>query len=52
MVTVRTVAARFGTRLRQAVTEPLREILTRPGALTILGFVALFKLGEARRWPA
>ena len=30
-----------------AVVEPLREILTRPGALTILGFVALFKLGEA-----
>ena len=46
-VTVRAVAARFGARLRAAVTEPLREILARPGAPTILGFVALFKLGEA-----
>ena len=27
--------------------EPLREFLTRPGAATIIAFVALFKLGEA-----
>ncbi len=34
-------------RLRLAVVEPLREFLGRPGAGTILSFVALFKLGEA-----
>ncbi len=34
-------------RLRLAVVEPLREFLGRPGAGTILAFVALFKLGEA-----
>ena len=33
--------------LRSAVLEPLREFLARPGAATILGFVMLFKLGEA-----
>lgn len=33
--------------LRQAVWEPLRELLARPGAVTILAFVLLFKLGEA-----
>ncbi len=40
-------ATAFAHRLRTAVVDPLREILSRPGALTILGFVALFKLGEA-----
>ncbi len=39
--------AAFASRLRTAIVDPLREILSRPGALTILGFVALFKLGEA-----
>ena len=34
-------------RARQAVADPLRDFLTRPGAWTILAFVALFKLGEA-----
>lgn len=34
-------------RLRAAVIDPLLEFLTRPGALVILAFVALFKLGEA-----
>ena len=29
------------------MVEPLREFLARPGAATILAFVALFKLGEA-----
>jgi PAT family beta-lactamase induction signal transducer AmpG len=29
------------------VVEPLREFLSRPGALTIIAFIALFKLGEA-----
>jgi PAT family beta-lactamase induction signal transducer AmpG len=29
------------------VIEPLREFVSRPGAWTILAFVALFKLGEA-----
>ncbi len=33
--------------LRAAVLVPLANLLARPGALTILGFVALFKLGEA-----
>lgn len=34
-------------RVRQAIVEPLGEFLARPGAVTILAFVALFKLGEA-----
>jgi PAT family beta-lactamase induction signal transducer AmpG len=34
-------------RLGTAVVDPLREFLTRPGAWAILGYVALFKLGEA-----
>jgi len=38
---------RFSQRLQRAVIEPLHEFLTRPGALLILAFVALFKLGEA-----
>ena len=47
IATVRAAAMRLGARLRAAVIEPLREIMARPGAPTILGFVALFKLGEA-----
>jgi MFS transporter, PAT family, beta-lactamase induction signal transducer AmpG len=39
--------AGLASRLTTAVIEPLREFLTRPGAGLILGFVALFKLGEA-----
>jgi MFS transporter, PAT family, beta-lactamase induction signal transducer AmpG len=46
-VAPRLTTAGLAVRLRTAVIEPLREILSRPGALTILGFVALFKLGEA-----
>ena len=38
---------RFIPRIRHAVVDPLREFLTRPGAITILAFVALFKLDEA-----
>ncbi len=38
---------RFVARIRHAVVDPLREFLTRPGAITILAFVALFKLDEA-----
>ncbi|MSP05494.1 MAG: MFS transporter [Acetobacteraceae bacterium] len=34
-------------RLRHAVLEPLLDIVVRPGAWTVLAFVALFKLGEA-----
>jgi PAT family beta-lactamase induction signal transducer AmpG len=34
-------------RLLHAVVEPMREFLTRPGAIAVLAFVALFKLGEA-----
>ncbi|MEJ0018150.1 MAG: MFS transporter [Acetobacteraceae bacterium] len=37
----------LGNRLVRAVIEPLRDFLTRPGAVLILAFVALFKLGEA-----
>ncbi|HEY7576240.1 MAG TPA: MFS transporter [Acetobacteraceae bacterium] len=43
----RLVAATFAVRLAHAVVEPLRDFLTRRGALLILAFVALFKLGEA-----
>jgi PAT family beta-lactamase induction signal transducer AmpG len=39
--------ATFASRLAHAVIEPLRDFLTRRGALLILAFVALFKLGEA-----
>ena len=34
-------------RARRAILDPLRDFLGRHGALTILAFVALFKLGEA-----
>jgi PAT family beta-lactamase induction signal transducer AmpG len=34
-------------RVRHAVVEPLTEFLSRPGALVILAFIALFKLDEA-----
>ncbi len=34
-------------RLRQALWEPLADFLARPGAFLILGFIALFRLGEA-----
>jgi PAT family beta-lactamase induction signal transducer AmpG len=40
-------ASGFASRIGRAVVEPLREFLGRPGAGTILAFVALFKLGEA-----
>jgi PAT family beta-lactamase induction signal transducer AmpG len=43
----RLAMAGFGARLRLAVVAPLRDFWARPGAATILGFVALFKLGEA-----
>ena len=33
--------------LRRAIADPLRDLLTRPGAGQILAFVMLFKLGEA-----
>jgi PAT family beta-lactamase induction signal transducer AmpG len=39
--------AGWGARLRLAVVDPFRDMLTRPGWPLILGFVALFKLGEA-----
>ncbi len=35
------------TRLRRAVVQPLGEFLSRSGAVEILCFVLLFKLGEA-----
>ena len=43
----RTLATGIAARFRQAIVAPLHEFLTRPGAATILAFVALFKLGEA-----
>ena len=43
----RTISASLGARLAHAVIEPLRDFLTRGGAILILAFVALFKLGEA-----
>jgi PAT family beta-lactamase induction signal transducer AmpG len=42
-VTAGGIAARFAA----AVVAPLRDFLLRPGALLILAYVALFKLGEA-----
>lgn len=39
--------AGWGARLRLAVVDPFRDMLTRPGWPLVLGFVALFKLGEA-----
>jgi PAT family beta-lactamase induction signal transducer AmpG len=40
-------SARVRARLQDAVVVPLQDVLARPGAPTILAFVALFKLGEA-----
>jgi len=37
----------IGAWLAAAVVAPVRDFLCRPGAWLILGFVALFKLGEA-----
>lgn len=37
----------FAARMKRAVVDPFRDFLARPGAWTILAFVALFKLGEA-----
>ncbi len=37
----------LASRLSAAVLDPLRDFLRRPGAWTILGYVATFKLGEA-----
>ncbi len=44
---VETRPERLVTQVRHAVVDPLREFLTRPGAITILAFVAVFKLDEA-----
>ncbi|MGA9868896.1 MAG: MFS transporter, partial [Acetobacteraceae bacterium] len=46
-VAERPAPARLRERLSAAIVEPLREMLGRRGAGTILAFVALFKLGEA-----
>lgn len=37
----------FAARITRAVMEPLRDFLTRQGAVAILLYVALFKVGEA-----
>ncbi len=37
----------IAARLRDGVVEPLREFVSRRGAWAMLGYVALFKLGEA-----
>jgi PAT family beta-lactamase induction signal transducer AmpG len=33
--------------LREAVVEPLRDLLSRPGALQLLALIALYKFGDA-----
>jgi len=43
----RQAIAGFAARMQHAVLDPLAEFLSRPGAIGILLFVALFKLGEA-----
>ena len=40
-------AVASGGGLRHAVIDPVRSFLERPSSLLVLGFVALFKLGEA-----
>ena len=37
----------LAARARHALADPLKDFLTRPGAILTLVFVALFKLGEA-----
>ncbi len=37
----------LASRVKHAVLDPLQDFLARPGVILILGFVALFKLGEA-----
>ena len=44
---VRTAVRGFAARLRLSVIDPFADFLSRPGALPILAFVMLFKLGEA-----
>ena len=39
--------ATVAARAKRAIVDPLVDFLTRPGAVAILVFVALFKLGEA-----
>ncbi len=43
----RTALARVGAWLERAVVAPLRDMLTRRGALAILAFVILYKFGDA-----
>jgi PAT family beta-lactamase induction signal transducer AmpG len=40
-------AATLSARVREAVAAPLADFLSRPGAWTVLGYVALFYLDEA-----
>jgi MFS transporter, PAT family, beta-lactamase induction signal transducer AmpG len=40
-------AAGFGARFTEAVRAPLTEFLSRRGALLIIAFIILFRLGEA-----
>ncbi len=42
-----TTTGGIGKKFAAAVADPLREFLRRPGALMIVAYVALFKLGEA-----
>jgi PAT family beta-lactamase induction signal transducer AmpG len=46
-LTQTTTSRTLADRVRHSVLDPLADFLTRPGALIILAFVALFKLGEA-----
>ena len=45
--TARRGGATLAGRVKHAVLDPLLDFMTRPGAVMILAFVALFKLGEA-----
>jgi PAT family beta-lactamase induction signal transducer AmpG len=47
VVPARTGQGGVRRRLAGAVLDPLRDLLRRPGAWAILGYVATFKLGEA-----
>ncbi len=47
IATAHAATAGFAARLREAIVDPLWEFVARPGAVAILAFVALFKLGEA-----
>ncbi len=44
---IRKVGQSFGAWLRESVWNPFKEFLTRHGAFLILGFVLIYKVGDA-----